>query len=54
MKQEVQVAAPRKKNKTEFQIIGQPYLQSGRVVAWRIQVIQGGQVIGQETSFLWD
>jgi hypothetical protein len=53
-KQEVEVAAPARKNSTEFQVIGPAYESQGRVVAWRIQVIQGGQVVGEETSFLWN
>ena len=52
--QEKTYASPGTSNKTEFTVTGQAYQTQGRVVAWRIQVIQGGQVIGQETSFLWD
>ncbi len=52
--QEVDYPAPARSNKTEFTVIGEAYHTQGRVVSWRIQVIQGGQVIGEETSFLWD
>jgi hypothetical protein len=45
---------PGRSNKTEFTVTGEAYHTQGRVVAWRVQVIQGGQVIGEETSFLWD
>lgn len=53
-KQEVQVAAPGRRNVTEFSVLGENYEKQGRVVAWRIQVIQGDQVVGEETSFLWN
>lgn len=52
--QEIDVPAPKRSNVTEFKVIGQPYHTQGRVVAWRVQVIQGGQIIGQENSFLWE
>lgn len=52
--QEVTVSSPRRSNKTEFTVTGDAYHTQGRVVSWRVQVIQGGQVIGEETSFLWD
>lgn len=52
--QEVDYPSPARNNKTEFTITGAAYHTQGRVVAWRIQVIQGGEVIGQETSFLWE
>jgi hypothetical protein len=52
--QETAYPNPGRSNKTEFTVTGPAYHTQGRVVAWRVQVIQGGQVIGEETSFLWD
>lgn len=47
-------SSPRRSSKTDFTVTGPAYHTQGRVVAWRIQVVQAGQVIGEETSFLWD
>ena len=52
--QEIDYPTPARHNKTEFTITGAAYHTQGRVVSWRIQVIQGNEVIGQETSFLWE
>lgn len=52
--QEKSYPNPGRSNKTDFTVTGQAYHTQGRVVSWRVQVIQGGQVIGEETSFLWD
>jgi hypothetical protein len=52
--QEQTYGTPSRSNKTEFTVTGPAYHTQGRVVAWRVQVLQGGQVIGEETSFLWD
>lgn len=52
--QEQSYANPRRSNKTDFTVTGAAYHTQGRVVSWRVQVLQGGQVIGEETSFLWD
>jgi len=52
--QSVTVPAPRGSNVTKFEVTGAPYQTDGRVVAWRIAVEQGGRVVGEETSFLWN
>lgn len=52
--QEVVVPAPKGKNVTKFSVIGEPYRMDGRVVSWRAVIEQGGQVVGEETSFLWN
>jgi len=44
----------RKNNKTNFQITGNDYATDGRVVAWRISLEQDNNILGQETSFLWN
>ena len=37
----------------EFAIIGENYLQHGRVLAWQITLSRGGKTIASERSYLW-
>jgi hypothetical protein len=39
---------------TEFQIIGDDYLQDGRVTAWRCLLIEDGRIVAENRSFLWE
>ena len=48
------VPSPHGSNVTEFQVTGPAYQKDGRVVAWRVTVEQGGRVLGEESSFLWN
>lgn len=41
-------------NKTEFAIIGDDYLQDGRVIAWRCLLIENGRIVAENRSFLWE
>lgn len=41
-------------NKTEFAIIGDDYLQDGRVTAWRCLLIENGKIVAENRSFLWE
>jgi hypothetical protein len=40
--------------KTEFAIIGDDYLNDGRVIAWRCLLIEDGRIVAENRSFLWD
>jgi hypothetical protein len=40
--------------KTEFTIIGDDYLQDGRVTAWRCLLIENGHIVAENRSFLWE
>jgi hypothetical protein len=40
--------------KTEFTIIGDDYLQDGRVTAWRCLLIENGKIVAENRSFLWE
>lgn len=40
--------------KTEFAIIGDDYLQDGRVTAWRCLLIENGKIVAENRSFLWE
>lgn len=39
---------------TKFQIIGDDYLQDGRVISWRALLIADGKIVGLTQSYLWD
>jgi hypothetical protein len=40
--------------KEEFSVIGDEYFDKGRVLAWRIRMIVGGEVTASEQSYLWE
>jgi hypothetical protein len=42
------------KQKTEFTIIGDDYLQDGRVTAWRCLLIENGRIVAENKSYLWE
>ncbi len=40
--------------KTEFAVIGDDYLNDGRVIAWRCLLIENGRIVAQNLSYLWE
>ncbi|MFC0018681.1 hypothetical protein [Roseibacillus persicicus] len=38
----------------EFSVAGDSYRKGGRVLAWRMTLSQGGNLLGEEKSFLWE
>jgi hypothetical protein len=40
--------------KTEFAIIGDDYLNDGRVIAWRCLLIEDGRIVAENRSYLWE
>jgi hypothetical protein len=42
-----------KQGKWAFNNIGQNYATDGRILAWRAELIYGGQIISNKESFLW-
>ncbi len=40
--------------RTEFKIIGDDYLDDGRVIAWRCFLIEDGRVVAENRSYMWD
>ena len=40
--------------KTEFTVIGDDYLQDGRVTAWRCLLIERGKIVAENRSYLWE
>lgn len=39
--------------RTEFSVLGDDYYEDGAVVAWRVLLIEAGQIVGLQQSFLW-
>jgi hypothetical protein len=52
--QEVSYANVRGTQKTEFKVIGDDYLDDGKVIAWRCLLIENGAVVAENRSFLWE
>ena len=42
-----------KQGKWAFNNIGQDYAKGGRILAWRADLIYGGQIISTKESYLW-
>lgn len=40
--------------KSEFQVIGDNYLDDGKVTGWRVVMIENGKIVGLTQSFLWN
>jgi hypothetical protein len=38
----------------EFQFIGEPFREEGRVLAWRAALVRGGKELASEQSYLWE
>ena len=52
--QEITYRNVRGTNKTEFKVIGDDYLDDGRVIAWRCLLIANGQIVAETRSFMWE
>jgi hypothetical protein len=52
--QEVSYGNVRGTQKTEFKVIGDDYLDDGKVIAWRCLLIENGAVVAENRSFLWE
>jgi hypothetical protein len=51
---EVRHPRARGSEKTEFRIIGDDYLDDGRIIAWRCLLIENGRIVAEERSYLWE
>jgi hypothetical protein len=51
---EVSYDHPRGTMETKFQVIGDDYLNDGRVISWRAVLIADGKIVGLTQSYLWD
>jgi len=48
------VEAPRSSNVTEFSVLGPTLKDKGRIVAWRITLRRGRQILASRQSYLWE
>lgn len=39
---------------TEFAIVGDDYFDDGAVIAWRCLLIEGGRIVAENRSYLWE
>ena len=44
----------RRNNWSKFQVTGTPYWTDGRVSAWKVTLLQNGEVIASQQSYLWE
>lgn len=51
-----EIAYPKAKGtqKTEFAVIGDDYLNDGRIISWRCLLIENGRIVAENRSFLWE
>lgn len=40
--------------KTKFEVVGDDYLEDGRITAWRALLIEEGRIVGLTQSYLWN
>jgi hypothetical protein len=52
--QEISYQNVRGTRKTEFKVIGDDYLDDGRVIAWRCLLIENGRIVAENRSFMWE
>lgn len=52
--QEISYANARGNTRTEFKVIGDDYFDDGRVISWRCLVIEGGRIVAEHRSYLWE
>ena len=51
---EIAYDKPKGTVETNFQVIGDDYIQDGRVIAWRALLIADHKIVGFTQSYLWD
>jgi hypothetical protein len=52
--QEISYANAHGDIKSEFKVVGDDYLDDGRVIAWRCLLIENGKVVAEDRSYSWD
>ena len=52
--QEISYANARGSYKTEFKVVGDDYLDDGRVTAWRCLLIENGTIVAEIHSYMWE
>jgi hypothetical protein len=52
--QEISYRNVRGTRKTEFKVIGDDYLDDGRVIAWRCLLVENGRIVAENRSYMWE
>jgi hypothetical protein len=52
--QEISYRNVRGTRKTGFKVIGDDYLDDGRVIAWRCLLIENGRIVAENRSYMWE
>jgi len=52
--QEISYLNARGSLKTEFKVVGDDYIDDGRVTAWRCLLIENGRVVAETHSYMWE
>lgn len=52
--QEISYSNARGNHRTEFKVIGDDYVDDGRVIAWRCILIVGDRIVAEKRSYLWE
>lgn len=52
--QEIKYTGAKGSMTTDFKVVGDDYLQDGRVIAWRALIIENGKIVALTASNLWD
>ena len=52
--QEISYPNARGSYKTEFKVVGDDYLDDGRVTAWRCLMIENGTIVAETHSYMWE
>jgi len=52
--QEISYLNARGSLKTEFKVVGDDYIDGGRVTAWRCLLIENGRVVAETHSYMWE
>jgi hypothetical protein len=52
--QEISYRNVRGTRKTEFKVIGDDFLDDGRVIAWRCLLIENGRIVAENRSYMWE
>jgi hypothetical protein len=51
---EITYTSAKGNHKTEFTVIGDDYLNDGRVISWRCLLIENGRIVAENRSYLWE
>jgi hypothetical protein len=52
--QEISYSGIRGNRKTEFKVVGDDFIDGGRVIAWRCLLIENGRIVAENRSFMWE